>query len=128
MLTEEGFILDDGVCFCMAKKCYQLSLLIGNMDLVHQHLEKHLQYDFSHLDVTLTNLTLQWMNAAVCGPRGRMFLQHFTSDIDLTPEAFPFMGIRNGEFNGIPARIARVSFTGELSFEINVRPRDLEQL
>jgi len=128
MLTEEGFILDDGVCFNMAENWYQLSLSTGNVDLVHQHLEKHLQYDFTHLDVTLTNLTLQWMNATVCGSKARTFLQQFTTDIDLTPEAFPFMGIRDGEFNGIPARIARVSFTGELSFEINVRPRDLEQL
>ena len=128
MLTEEGFILDDGVCFSMAENWYLLSLSTGNVDLVHQHLEKHLQYDFTHLDVTLTNLMLQWMNATVCGPKARTFLRHFTTDIDLTPEAFPFMGIRDGEFNGIPARIARVSFTGELSFEINVRPRDLEQL
>ena len=128
MLTDEGYILDDGVCFSMAEHWYQLSLSTGNVDLVHQHLEKNLQYNFPHLDVTLTNLTLQWMNATVCGPKARMFLQDFATDIDLSPEVFPFMGIRDGEFNGMPARIARVSFTGELSFEINVRPRDFEQL
>lgn len=128
MLTEEGFILDDGICFSMAENWYQLSLSTGNVDLVHQHLEKHLKCDFAHMDVSLTNLTLQWMNATVCGPEARTFLQEFDTDIDLSNEAFPFMAIRDGEFNGIPARIARVSFTGELSFEINVRPRDLEQL
>ncbi len=128
MLTEEGFILDDGVCFCLEKNWYQVSVSTGNADLVHQHLEKHLRYDFPHLDVTITNLTLQWMNATVCGPKARRFLQDFTSDIDLAPNAFPFMGIRDGTFNDIPARIARVSFTGELSFEINVRPRDLRKL
>lgn len=128
MLTEEGFILDDGVCFRLGENWYLISVSTGNADLVHQHLEKHLRYDFPHLDVSITNLTLQWMNATVCGPKSREFLQDFISDIDLSPENFPFMGIRNGMFSGFPVRIARVSFTGELSFEINVRSRDLRKL
>ena len=128
MLTDEGFILDDGVCFCLGENWYLVSVSTGNADLVHQHLAKHLSYDFHHLDVTITNLTLQWMNVTVCGPKARVFLQEFATDIDLAPVGFPFMGIREGMFNGIPARIARVSFTGELSFEINVRPRDLLKL
>ena len=128
MLTEEGFILDDGVCFCLGENWYLVSVSTGNADLVHQHLEKHQRYDFPHFDVTITNLTLQWMNATVCGPKARIFLQEFQTDIDLSAHAFPFMGIRDGMLSGIPARIARVSFTGELSFEINVRPRDLKEL
>ncbi len=128
MLTEEGFILDDGVCFCMAENWYQVSVSTGNADQVHLHLEKCLRYDFSHLEVSVTNLTLQWMNATVCGPLARDFLQEFSLDIDLSPEKFPFMGIRDGVFNGMPVRIARVSFTGELSFEINVHTRYLKQL
>lgn len=127
MLTEDGLILDDGVTFRLAEGRFLLSCSTGNADAVGLHLEKVAQVDRPDWQVSITNLTHQWMNATLCGPLAREVLAELT-DIDLSPGVFPFMGLRTGQVAGLPARVARVSFTGELSFEINVRPRDLPSL
>ena len=76
------------------------------------------------LQVYLTEVTEQWANICVCGPRAREVITETGTDIELGREAFPFPAIRTGTVGGFAARMARVSYTGELSFEINVRARD----
>ena len=127
MLTEDGLIFDDGVTFRLAEDRFLLSASTGNADAVGLHLEKILQIDRPDWRVRVVNLTQQWMNATLCGPRARQVLARLT-DMDLSTDAFPFMGLRAGQVAGLRSRVARVSFTGELSYEINVRQRDLPTL
>lgn len=127
MLTEDGLIFDDGVTFRLAEDRFLMSCSTGNAEAVGLHLEKILQIDRPDWRVHVTNLTHQWMNATICGPLARDVLGRLT-DMDLSTATLPFMGLREGLVAGLPARVARVSFTGELSYEINVRPRDLPAL
>ena len=128
MLSDDGLILDDGVTFRLGECRFFMSTSTGNADAVEQHMEKLLQIERPDWRVSITNVTGQWANATICGPQARDVLRAMGSDIDLSPNAFPFMALRDGTVAGLPARIARVSFTGELSFEVNVRPRDLPAL
>ncbi len=128
MLTDDGLILDDGVSFKLGENRYLMSTSTGNADVVYQMMEKLLQIERPDWDVKITNVTSQWANATLCGPSARRVLEILGTDIDVSAEAFPFMGFRDGTVAGLPARIVRVSFTGELSFEINVAPRHLQEL
>ncbi|MFT5503753.1 MAG: sarcosine oxidase subunit alpha [Gammaproteobacteria bacterium] len=128
MLTEDGRILDDGVSFKLAENHYLMSTSTGYADLVNQHMEYFLQVHRPEWQVKISTVTTQWANATICGPDARKLLEAIGTDIDLSADQFPFMSMRNGTVAGIPARICRVSFTGELSFEVNVWPRYFRQL
>ena len=124
MLTEDGMILDDGVTFKLAGNHYLMSSSTGNADLVHRHMEHILQAECPGWQVWITPVTAQWSNATVCGPKARELMRALGTSTDLDPAAFPFMALREAEVAGIPSRICRVSFTGEVSYEVNVRSRD----
>jgi sarcosine oxidase subunit alpha len=128
MLSDDGLILDDGVAFRLDAHRWMISTSTGHADAVSQHLEKILNTERPDWQVAITTVTSQWTNATLCGPRAREVMAALATDIDLSPEAFPFMALRDGTVAGLPARVARVSFTGELSFEINVAPRHLRAL
>ncbi|WP_282154145.1 2Fe-2S iron-sulfur cluster-binding protein [Ruegeria atlantica] len=128
MLSEDGLILDDGVAFRLDEHRWMISTSTGHADAVNQHMEKLLQTEFPDWQVLITTVTSQWNNATICGPEAREVLQAVGSDIDLSPEAFPFMSFREGTVAGFPARVVRVSFTGELSYEVNVAPRHMAAL
>lgn len=128
MLTEDGKIFDDGVTFKLADNHYFMSTSTGHADAVNQHMEYFLQTQRPEWRVRITTVTSQWANATICGPRARELMQALDTDIDLAPERFPFMALRDARVAGLPARICRVSFTGELSFEVNVWPRFFAQL
>ena len=72
----------------------------------------------------VTAVGAQWATIVLCGPRAREILRHADTDIDLERAAFPFMALREGRVAGVAARVLRVSFTGELSFEVNVAAGD----
>ncbi|MBX2885734.1 MAG: (2Fe-2S)-binding protein [Granulosicoccus sp.] len=124
MLTEDGLILDDGVTFKLADNHYFMSTSTGNADRVNQHMEFFLQTHRPEWQVYITTVTTQWANATICGPQARDLLNALGTDIDLANAQFPFMSYRDGTVAGLPARVCRVSFTGELSFEINVSSRN----
>ncbi len=128
MLTEDGRILDDGVTFRLGDSHYLMSTSTANAETVHRHIQHFLQIDRPEWNVWITPITAQWANATVCGPRAREFLSQLDTDIDFSATSFPFMAMREGVVEGLPARVCRVSFTGELSFEINVRSRHALQL
>ncbi|MGI9367468.1 MAG: 2Fe-2S iron-sulfur cluster-binding protein [Ruegeria sp.] len=128
MLSEDGLILDDGVAFRLDDHRWMISTSTGHADAVNQHMEKLLQTEFPDWQVLITTVTSQWNNATICGPKAREVLEAIGSDIDLAPEAFPFMSFREGTVAGFPARVVRVSFTGELSYEVNVAPRHMAAL
>lgn len=128
MLSEDGMILDDGVSFKLGDGHYLMSTSTGHADDVNRHMEHFLQVERPDWDVKITPVTSQWANATLCGPKARDVLEALGTDIDLSPDAFPFMAFRDGQVAGFDARVCRVSFTGELSFEINVKPRHALEL
>ena len=128
MLSDDGLIMDDGVCFRLGEHSWIVSTSTGHADAIHGHMEEMLQTRFPDWNVFITPVTSQWNNATICGPKAREVMAALGTDIDLAPEAFPFMSFRDGTVAGLPARVVRVSFTGELSFEVNVAPRHMRDL
>ncbi len=123
MLFEDGRIFDDGVTFRLGDEEYLMSGATGNGNLLETRLDSFINVEHPDLNVLITPVTSQWANATVCGPLARTLLDCIESEIDFAAESFPFMYMREGVFAGIPVRIFRVSFTGELSFEINTPAR-----
>ena len=120
MLREDGYILDDGVTVRVDENRYLMHTTTGNAEAVLSWLELWRQTEWPELNVHLTSVTDHWATAAVVGPKARSVLRRVCTDIDLSPEAFRFMDYRAGHVAGVPARVYRISFSGELSFEVNV--------
>ena len=120
MLREDGFIMDDGVVGRMAADRFHVTTTTGGAARVLALMEDYLQTERSDLDVWLTSTTEQWAVIAVQGPNARKVLQPLIQDIDISQKAMPHMSVREGHICGIPTRLFRVSFTGELGFEVNV--------
>ena len=98
----------------------------ANAGAVMPHLEFFLQVVWPELDVHVLSVTEEWAAIALAGPHSRKVLERLTNDIDVSNEALPFMGVREGTFAGAPGRLFRISFSGELAYEINV-PADYGQ-
>ena len=120
LLKEDGFITDDGVSARLAPDRFHLTTTTGGAARVLNMMEDYLQTEWPDLDVWLTSTTEQYAVIALQGPNARKLLEPLVEGIDLSAEAFPHMAIREGMICGIPTRLFRVSFTGELGFEINV--------
>ncbi len=119
MLREDGFLFDDGVTTRLAENRFHMTTTTANAPRVHEWLEKHLQTQWRDLDVWLTAVTDEWAGVAIAGPQAREVLASLAG-ADVSDAALPFMGVIEAEVAGIPARIFRISFSGELSFEVNV--------
>jgi len=122
MCGEDGMVFDDGVTTRLGENHFLMTTTTGGAARVLGWLENWLQCEWPQMRVFCTSVTEQFAVAAVTGPLARKLLAELTSDIDLDPATFPFMSFRDGQVAGIPARIYRISFTGELSYEINVQP------
>ncbi len=120
LLREDGFIIDDGVSARLADDRFHLTTTTGGAARVLNMMEDYLQTEWPDLDVWLTSTTEQWAVIALQGPRARDVIAPLVEGIDLSPAAFPHMAVREGTIAGVPTRLFRVSFTGELGFEINV--------
>jgi sarcosine oxidase subunit alpha len=120
LLGEDGFIRDDGVSARMAPDRFHLTTTTGGAARVLNMMEDYLQTEWPDLDVWLTSTTEQWAVIALQGPKAREVIAPLVQGIDLSPESFPHMAVREGTICGVPTRLFRVSFTGELGFEINV--------
>lgn len=120
MLNEHGVIIDDGVCMRLADDHFLVSTTSGGASRIFSGFEEWLQCEWPDLKVLVTNVTSLWGNIAVAGPRARDLLRKLSMNINLDASAFPHLSIRCGRLEGVPVRIARVGFTGELSFEINI--------
>ncbi len=120
LLKEDGFITDDGVSARLAPDRFHLTTTTGGAARVLNMMEDYLQTEWPDLDVWLTSSTEQYAVIALQGPNARKVLEPLVEGIELSAEAFPHMAIREGTICGVPTRLFRVSFTGELGFEINV--------
>ena len=127
MLREDGTIFDDGVAARLAGDRYLMHTTTGNAEAVFAWLELWLQTEWPHLDVKLVSVTDHWATAALVGPKSRAVLGKLC-DIDLGNEALPFMSVCEASVAGVPARVFRISFSGELSYEVNVCARHGQRL
>ncbi|MGE3781441.1 MAG: sarcosine oxidase subunit alpha family protein [Alphaproteobacteria bacterium] len=120
MCREDAMVFDDGVGARLAEDRFLLTTTTGNAGAVLDWFEEWLQTEWTDLDVFCTPVTEEWANATLVGPRARDVLRALAPGLALDAASFPFMRLREAEVAGIPARIFRVSFSGELSYEINV--------
>lgn len=119
MLNEHGMVFDDGVTTRLGEYHYHMTTTTGGAARVLNWLEEWLQTEWPDKQVYCTSVTEQWAVASISGPRSRDLLSELT-DLPLDAERFPFMSMKQCSLAGVPARIFRISFTGELAFEINV--------
>ncbi|MGP5073104.1 sarcosine oxidase subunit alpha family protein [Arthrobacter rhombi] len=121
MCTPDGMIYDDGVTLRLEENRYFMTTTTGGAAKILDWLEEWLQTEWPDLDVVCTSVTEQYSTVAVVGPKSRAVIAKLAPDLDLSNENFKFMAFRETTLaNGIPARICRISFSGELAFEINV--------
>ncbi|MCP3732771.1 sarcosine oxidase subunit alpha family protein [Sphingomonas sp. MG17] len=120
LLRDDGFIFDDGVVGRIAEDRFHVTTTSGGAAGVFNLMEDYLQTEWPDLRVWLTSTTEQWAVISVQGPRARAILAPLVEDVDVSAEAFAHMTVREGRIAGVPTRLFRVSFTGELGFEVNV--------
>jgi len=124
MLREDGIAYDDGTTARLSETHFVMTTTTANAVLVFRNLEFARQCLWPDLDVHLISTTDGWAQFAVAGPNSRPLLQKVVDDLDLSNEAFPFMGCTECTvFGGTPARLFRISFSGELAYEIAVPAR-----
>ncbi len=121
MCGEDGMVFDDGVTACLGENHFVMTTTTGGAAGVLEWLELYHQTEWPELEVFFNTVTDHWATLTISGPNSRNLLAELTDDIDLDREAFKYMDWRQGTVAGVPARVFRISFTGELSFEINVQ-------
>jgi len=119
MCKADGIVFDDGVTTRLGKNHFFMTTTTGGAARVLAWLEEWLQTEWPELKVYCTSVTEHISTIALVGPKSRQLIQELVTDIDLSKDAFPFMHSREATIDGIPVRIARISFSGELAFEIN---------
>jgi len=120
MLREDGIVMDDGTTTRISENHYHMTTTTAQAANVLSNLEYYLQIVWPELNVNVVSTTEQWAGAAVAGPKSRNVLQKLFPDIDVSNEGLPFMGYVEGNLFGVNARIFRISFSGELAYEVNV--------
>ena len=121
MCNENGFLMDDGVVARIDDDTFLCHTTTGGAEHIHAHIEEWLQTEWWDWQVYTVNLTEQYAQVAVVGPRARELLDLVGSDTDLSAPALPFMAWTDATIGGFKARVYRISFSGELSFEIAVK-------
>ena len=120
MCRADGMVFDDGVTSRIGEQRFHMTTTTGNAAPVLDHLEEWLQTEWPDLRVHATSVTEQWTTVAVVGPRAREVVGPLAPDLDVSNDAFPFMTWREAVIEGTPGRVFRISFSGELAFELNV--------
>jgi sarcosine oxidase subunit alpha len=120
MCAADGMVLDDGTTARLSEDCWLMSTTTGNAAKVLDWLEEWLQTEWPQLDVRCTSVTEQWCTVAVVGPRSRDVVGSLAPGLDVSAEAFGFMEWRDAQIAGMAARVMRISFSGELAYEVNV--------
>ena len=120
MLGEDGMIMDDGVTACIADDHFHMTTTTGGAARVLAWLEECRQTEWPDLDLFVTGVTEQWAVAALCGPQSAALAAELVEGLPDDPSTLPFMTWTQARIDGIPVRVFRISFTGELSFEINI--------
>jgi sarcosine oxidase subunit alpha len=123
LLQESGVVFDDGVTLRLADDRFLVSCSSGHTDAVRMRLELWRQDRFDARRVAVHDTTAQWATLTVTGPRSRDLVEAAGLEIALDDQSLPHMAFATGAFDGAPLRIARVSFTGDRSYELSVPAR-----
>jgi sarcosine oxidase, subunit alpha len=118
MMNELGFLTDDGVTVRLADDHFLMHTTSGGADRISAWLEEWLQTEWTRYKVFVTPVTEQWSQFAIAGPKAREVLAKLDPDFDLSNEGFPHMSFKVGKLGGYPVRVFRISFSGELSYEV----------
>ncbi|GAW33395.1 aminomethyltransferase [Roseovarius sp. A-2] len=119
MCNENGFLMDDGVVARLDEDTFLVHTTTGGAESIHGHMEDWLQCEWWDWKVYTANVTEQYAQVGVAGPNSRKVIEKLTED-DISADALTFMGWSEITVAGIPARVFRISFAGELSFELSV--------
>jgi len=126
MTDLAGVIVDDGVACRLSENHFYVTATTGGVESVYrQMLWFNAQW---RLQVDITNITASYAGVNIAGPKSRIVLERLCEDVDLSPDGFPYMGVREGHVAGIPARMLRVGFVGELGYELHVPAHQGEAL
>ncbi|GAA0520115.1 2Fe-2S iron-sulfur cluster-binding protein [Tatumella terrea] len=121
MTNEQGVVIDDGVACRLAENHFYVTATSSGVARVYQSM---LQWNIRwRLDVDIANVTSAWVAVNLAGPKSRQVLSQLCDGQDLSAEGFPYLACREGRVSGIPARLLRVGFVGELGYEIHVPTR-----
>jgi sarcosine oxidase subunit alpha len=120
MCGVDGMVIDDGTVMRLAEDRFLVYTTTGGAAKILDWMEEWLQTEWPQLQVSLASVTDHWATFPVVGPRSRDVIGAAFGQVDVTNEAFPFMTWRETTLDGVPVRLARVSFSGELAFEVNV--------
>ena len=120
MLSEHGIVYDDGILARISTSHFLVGTTSGNAARVTEAFHEWLQCEWPDLRVAVENVTTGWAVMNVAGPCARAVLEAVGTNIDLDPTSFPHMSFRSGRICGVTARVQRVSFSGELSYEVAV--------
>ena len=124
MLREDGLVMDDGTTAQLAKDRYVMSTTTANAAGVMQHLEHARQILWPELDVQIVSVTEQWAQYAIAGPKSRELLERLLGGVfDLSDRAFPYLACAEFSWANLRARLFRISFSGELAYELAVPAR-----
>ncbi len=123
MLNEDGMVYDDGVTTRLGENHFLMTTTTGGAANVLSKLEDYLQTEWPELDVFLTSVTDQYSTASICGPNSKEILMKLFPSVNFNDDDFPHMSFKNSIINNINCRIMRISFTGELSYEINIEAK-----
>ncbi len=122
MCGVDGMVIDDGTVLRIAEDRFIVVTTTGGAAKILDWMEEWLQTEWPELPVHCTSVTEQWATFPVVGPRSRDVIGAVFPEVDVSKEAFPFMAWRDTELEGVPVRLARISFSGELAFEVYVNP------
>ncbi|MGW2521523.1 sarcosine oxidase subunit delta family protein [Streptomyces sp. NPDC001617] len=122
MCRPDGMVFDDGTVIRLAQDRFLVTTTTGNAATVLDWMEEWLQTEWPELKVHCTSVTEQWATVALVGPRSRAVLGSLAPQLAVSNDDFPFMAWRETTVAGIEARVCRISFSGELAYEINVSP------
>jgi len=124
MLREDGLVLDDGTTARLGAEHYVMSTTTANAAKVMQHMEHARQVLWPELDVQIVSVTEQWSQYAIAGPHSRRLLERLLGDaLDLSNDAFPYLACAQFAWRGVGTRLFRISFSGEMAFELAVPAR-----
>ena len=121
MLNDDGMVYDDGVTTRLDENHYIMTTTTGGAATVMGKLEDFLQTEWPELKVYLTSVTDHFATVSVCGPHSKKILEKVVKNIDYSDKIFPHMSYKDGLVDKIKCRVMRISFTGELSYEINIQ-------
>ncbi|MFO1193529.1 MAG: 2Fe-2S iron-sulfur cluster-binding protein [Rhodoferax sp.] len=120
LLNESGILVDDGIVARLAADRFWVNTSSAGAERIPQAFEDWMQRDLAHLQVTQTVVTSHWAQATVAGPRAWDLLQRAGFPDAIAPQSLPHMAVRDLTLDGVPVRVLRASFSGELGYEINL--------